>query len=233
MGRLAQTLDFTNSTLAAISTARLTPEEKPMIRTSALILAFSLTAAMNASAVTLNFNSLTLPSDNFSERIGNIYTNQGFEIVGTPPSYWPSAGLYVFGQANTLWTGSPGLTYYGVGAPIKLEEISGKLFTLTSIDLARGDLNSGLIPVGFSGLKADGSTVSAVYRFTNTLKGHLETFTFGAEFTNLKSVAWHQGAEWHQFDNVNVSTIPEPNTFILFGLALAILALRLRKCSET
>jgi hypothetical protein len=173
-----------------------------------------------AQATTLTFNDLAPQTG----PIGQTYSADGFDIIGTGPSYAPNASFYIFGPGSPQWTGTPGITLFAVSGIIKLRTADQSLFNLQSIDLARGDSNGGLIPVGFTGYRADGTIVQAVYRFTDSIVGRNETFTFGSNFQSLTSVVWYQGAEWHQFDNIQVSSaVPEPATVSLLLLGTFLL----------
>lgn len=162
--------------------------------------------------------------------VGQSYTGGGYEIRGSGPSHFPNAEFYVLGEGRSEWTGSPGLTLFVVGGRIELRSMDDSLFDLESIDIARGDTNRGLIPIGFVGYRADGSTVQATYRFSDDIAGRNETFVFGVDFTGLSSLVWYQGAEWHQFDNIRLtsSAVPEPGSasLCLIGLFAATLVHR-------
>lgn len=97
-------------------------------------------------------------------------------------------------------------------------------FSLNSIDISRGDTNSGLIPVTFTGLKMDGSKVFQTYWFHNYQIGNNETFLFDERFVGLSALRWEQGALFHQFDNIAISAVPEPSTAALIFSGLMLLA---------
>jgi hypothetical protein len=105
-----------------------------------------------------------------------------------------------------------------VGATASLTKVGGGAFDLSSIDLAGNNDIAGLVPVTFTGLRADNSTVSQIFT-ANVFRLTLDTFNFN-NFTNLVSVSWEQTTfPYHQFDNINVSTasstaVPEPFTVL-------------------
>jgi hypothetical protein len=197
-----------------------------------LMLATSLSAALFLSSAA---NAVTVTFDNIAARgalVGQIHVEEGFKIVGTGQSSWPSQ-FYVHDEARPEWTGSPGLTFLAVGGRIELKRLDGGTFNLQSIDLARGDSNRGLVPVGFTGYLESGWTVQATYLFRDAVAGRLETFDFGDAFQGLTAVVWQQGAEWHQFDNIRVTnSVPEPKSAALAVVGLLMVASVARRSQQ-
>lgn len=150
---------------------------------------------------------------------------EDYQITGSPSFPSPFSGFYAYQTESSNWTSSIGLTYFDVSAQIELTSTSGTSFDIASIDISRGDGNTGLIPVGFTGNKSDGSQVFQTYWFTDSILGKTEQFNFGSQFTDLTSLVWEQGAEWHQFDNIKVSAVPVPSTIFLFSSSLLLLLL--------
>lgn len=189
------------------------------------LVGFALTCASSSTqAVTMTFDELAPSQGSASVNIGNSYSFSNFTVTGTASYPTPYSGFYVFPENSQNWTGSAGLAYSGVSAAIKLTENNGALFNVESIDISRGDSNSGLIPVGFVGTKADGTRVSQVYWFKDTVHGRNERLVFSSDFRALKSLSWWQGAEWHQFDNLTVTAVPEPQTYALMLAGLGLIA---------
>lgn len=197
-----------------------------------LPLAAALSAALFLSSTA---HAVTLTFDNIATRgalVGPIHVEEGFEVVGTGQSFWPSQ-FYVHDEARPEWTGSPGLTFLAVGGRIELKRLDGGTFNLQSIDLARGDSNRGLVPVGFTGYLESGRTVHATYLFRDAVAGRLETFDFGDAFQGLTAVVWQQGAEWHQFDNIRVTnSVPEPKSAALAVVGLLMVASVARRSQQ-
>ena len=174
----------------------------------------------SANAGLIHFDDLAEQAGFNTYNIGDTYQFEDYQIKGT--SSWPSTntGFHVYQSDSLNWTGSIGLSYFDVSGRIELTTISGGLFGIDSIDLSRGDQNTGLIPVGFVGNKVDGTQVFQTYNFTDTIIGKSDTFTFSEDFNNLTSLVWYQGAEWHQFDNIVINTVPEPSTILLLFLSV-------------
>lgn len=189
------------------------------------LVAFALAgAAVTSQAATLTFDELASGLGGTTINVGNSYSHDGFTITGTPQPGWSNPGFHVVPAGSSNWTGSAGLSYFQVGAQIELVAISAALFDVKSIDISRGDSNSDLIPVGFTGTKADGTKVSQTYWFTDSVHGRNERFTFSNDFRALKNLVWYQGAEWHQFDNLTVTAVPEPQSYALMLAGLGVLA---------
>jgi hypothetical protein len=174
----------------------------------------------SANAGLIHFDDLAEQAGVNTYNIGDTYQFEDYQIKGT--SSWPStnAGFHVYQSDSLNWTGSIGLSYFDVSGRIELTTISGGLFGIDSINLSRGDQNTGLIPVGFVGNKVDGTQVFQTYNFTDTIIGKSDTFNFSEDFNNLISLVWYQGAEWHQFDNIVINSVPEPSTILLLFLSV-------------
>lgn len=181
----------------------------------------------HSTAGVINFNDIPEQMGINTFNIGDIYQSDNFQITGIPSFASSNTGFHVHQQGSLNWTGSTALTYFGVSAEIELKNISGNLFDIYSIDISRGDSNSSLIPVTFYGKKSDDTQVVQTYIFKDSIRGKSDSFFFSEDFKNLTSLIWYQGAEWHQFDNLNVNlninSVPEPSTFILLLLTLICL----------
>lgn len=186
---------------------------------------------MNVQSELLTFEQLN-DNKNRTYNIGNLYTESSYLITGIPSYVFEGSGFYVIESGDPLYTGSLGLRYTGVGAHLELKRSDNSSFDIVSIDISRGDSNSPLIPIGFTGIKLDGSEVYQTYWFQDSIIGKNETFQFDTSFSGLRSVQWQQGAVWHQFDNISLAaTIAEPATYVLMlaGLGLLTLARRRRQ----
>ncbi len=180
-------------------------------------LALPILAVAPANAVVMNFESLAV-NDASVHLQGSTYTESGFNVSSSTGQTFSS-----FGTQRSEYPGSTALTLFGdVGSTlVRLTQVGGGAFDLSSIDLA-DYFNQGLQrTVNFTGTKADNSTVTQSVALDN-LPG-LQTLNFSG-FTNLAKVEWNttssSGAQDSaQFDNINVSAastaaVPEPFTII-------------------
>ena len=154
--------------------------------------------------------------------IADPYFESGYRIQN-------GGELYFAQQGNTQYAGSAGLHERISNGLITLSRADGNAFTLTSIDLSTLHPQGASPAVVFVGTLAGGGTVTQT--FTPTTFG-FHTFVFSSSFTNLLSVSWHQGSDdfnAHQFDNIVVSSVPEPATMFLLGGGLLGIAGKLRR----
>jgi len=165
-----------------------------------------------ANADIIDFDSLETATGGILTT-ASPYTEDGFQITGDPLTY--------FSQDNFRYAGSAGLLVAaGGGNATLMESLSGAAFTLNSIDLSFIEPNGTSPLVTFIGQLFGGGSVTQ--SFTPIGFGFTQ-FNFNAAFTNLVSVAWAQGpvsANGHQFDNINVTAVPEPGTLALLGIGL-------------
>lgn len=174
------------------------------------------TFALESSAATLTFESLASADGNFA--VGTIYTEAGFELDDVTTTAY---GFSTWGSANPFFSGSTALMNDNDAGITKLTQVGGGAFKLASIDLTvmyPGLTGDGAVAVTFTGTKMDHSTVTATFDVND---GAPQTFSFSG-FTNLSSVTWSDNATYHQFDNINVAAVPEPETYamLLAGLGL-------------
>jgi len=174
------------------------------------------TIDFDAASVTSQLTHISLPNSYW----GSSYVEDGFLLQS---SAWLPNSLVVAG--NSLSAGS-----YAMGAtPLATTTLTGaSAFSIGSIDLRRGFSFSNW-SVTFTGTKADASTVTQSFSLNNT---NWNTFTFGAGFSNLTSLSWDEGAlRVYAFDNINVTAVPEPETYAMMLAGLGLVALARRRKS--
>jgi hypothetical protein len=186
--------------------------------------ALSVLAVAPAQAVVMTFESLAVNSA-FFNNAGSTYTESGFTVVSQPPTF------LAWGTLSTFYPGSTALFSNTSNSNIRLTQVGGGAFNLSSIDLTNALGDNVPVTVSFTGTRADSSTVAQSFTTDNVVRT-LETFNF-TNFTNLVRVDWAQGSVFHQFDNINVSAaattaVPEPFT-IIGTLVGGTAAFRMRK----
>lgn len=188
---------------------------------------FVFSFSLNAHSAVIDFESLETPGAGLTD-IENSYSEDGYTLAvaanadDTYLSYWHTA--------NTNYTGSTALFNSEPNEVTTLTRDNGLAFDLLSIDLS--EVSSGIgqnTVVTFDGVFMSGATISQ----SITLDGvfGLETLSFSG-FTGLASVSWRQVLDFHQFDNItvtSVSEVPIPAAAFMFAPALlGFLGLRRR-----
>jgi len=193
------------------------------------ILALALAAcaqgfAVQASAAVIDFESLASTADN--SNVGTTYIEKGFQFDDVTVA--SNFGFATWGSANPFFSGSTALINNNDSGITRLTQVGGTAFNLNSIDLTvlyPGLTGDGNVAVTFTGTKLDHSTVTQTFTVND---GAPQTFTF-AGFTNLASVTWSDNAMYHQFDNVNVAAVPEPETYAMLLAGLGLIGFMARR----
>jgi hypothetical protein len=179
--------------------------------------------ALESSAAVLTFESLASTDGNFS--VGATYTEQGFKLDDLTAAGY---GFAAWGTSSPFYSGSTALMNNNDAGITKLTQVGGGAFQLNSVDLTvmyPGLTGDGAVAVTFTGTKLDNSTVMQSF---NVNDGAPQTFTFTG-FTNLASVTWTDNATYHQFDNINVAAVPEPETYAMFLAGLGLMGFMARR----
>jgi len=180
--------------------------------------------ALESSAAVLTFESLSSPDDNFS--IGRTYTEQGFILddISTTSAF----GFASWGTSNMFFSGSTALINNNDAGLTRLSQVGGGAFSLGNIDLVMlypGFTDDGA-DVTFTGITTDNSIVTQSFHVADA---GVQNFSFSSNFTNLSSVTWTDGAMYHQFDNINVAAVPEPESYAMFLAGLGLLGFAARR----
>ena len=162
--------------------------------------------------ITLNFNSLTSPSDQTIP----AYHQAGYTIdtsVSQPTKF------DIWGTSDSgHYAGQTAASSHWAPATISVTQDNGQPFNLFSIDLAPWFQSVFTPTVSFTGNKTDGTTVQQSFTIGGQLQFQTVTFT---GFTNLLSVQWgFTGTnDYHQFTNIVIAGAGVPiATGIDFGM---------------
>lgn len=189
---------------------------KRLVRFGFIVLGIVLLGISSLQALTIDFDDL----DTLLEgRTGYInmrsYSVAGFTISDTVGS---DISFSAPQEYNSLYFGSANLIYANKyssnpGNWAILSSDSGS-FTLNYIDLH--GLEEGAQTVTFYAFK-DGTPNGSATSLPFDEKAWI-TFNFGPEFKDVTSVRWQQFEPLHSFDNIVVNVVPEPVSFLLYGL---------------
>ncbi|MDQ6632139.1 MAG: PEP-CTERM sorting domain-containing protein, partial [Verrucomicrobiota bacterium] len=142
----------------------------------------------------------------------------------------------IFGRVGGGVTNLPenGTAYIGaaLNASVNVSFSTGAAFDLVSVDLAElgtAKYANDPVTVLFAGYYSDGSFVTTQFTTDGLIVGDgvfpdFQTFHFDSRFTGLQRVEIPTGGWW--LDNLVVA-VPEPSSFVLFGLGGIFAAARL------
>lgn len=179
---------------------------------AAAFIAISAAASARAEQSVIDFDALATPG--FGVTLLPAYSEDGYQLTTN------SGLLGSFHSSSPLYAGSPSMTNTPL-ATTSLTRAGGAAFSLDSIELADlFSLGSGPYDVTFLGHLAGGGTVSQTFSINTGSAFSPHSFS---GFSHLASVTWQQGLmRLHQFDNIVVTSVPEPGTYamLLAGLGL-------------
>ena len=189
---------------------------RPAAMLTALVCLTCATAAR--AQVVLDFENLSVPttSPGFYFQ-GYSVTQDGFTVTDT----FQGRGLWSVAPPNSNtgfnYTGSTAMYESPTGGYVTLTQNDGGAFTLISMDTANlgpQRLVQGGVNIVFTGDRQDGAVVTQSYQHGSN--DALETVVFGSDFTDLVSVTFDQEFPGGQFDNIRVTSVPEPGSIALF-----------------
>ncbi|MGL5018100.1 MAG: hypothetical protein ACRDBP_08205 [Luteolibacter sp.] len=148
---------------------------------------------VEAITVTATFDDLS-ESNNANNGIGNLYQSGDFNFA--------AGNLFFRGTRHVYYSGS-GALFTAASQPMTITRDGGLAFNFYAADVAERENAAGT--AGFSGIRADGSRVSASVRLDG---GNSSSQNFGfAGFTNLVSLQFTGG---DQLDRIVFSDLTPP-----------------------
>ena len=189
-------------------------------------------SSLHATAAIIDFDSFAVGRDNV--RPSSPYSEDGY-VLTSSSSGTASTAFRIFGSDDPGYTGTKAFSLGWQGPVYSLADASGEPFNLISLDLWEWRnqpvfLSTYRATVTFRGFRGDSQVVS------QTIQGNgiwdSETFAFPT-FRGLTRVDWDVRPGFsalHQFDNLVVTSVPEPTTAWLTVVAIAFAYRRLSTC---
>ena len=174
-------------------------------------------------ALVLNFNDLANPDPNNPAFVDPIHSG-GYAVTtecGTVNclAIWPSSSAF---QADP---GFAAVLNFFQGTPVSLFREDGLPFDFHSIDLEDGYNGGSSVTLNFTFDFDDGSSDTAQI-ILDTEVG-LQTVLF--DKLGVTKVTWTPVGNYAQFDNIEVTPVPEPQTYALMLAGLAFVGWVVRR----
>ena len=194
----------------------------------ASLLAVGMTALASGSfAQVIDFEDLNNNGAGGFTLYGDNVNSGGFNFASVLHAGDPAAIASWTADIGGPYTGSVAIFANYFDDSLNMTQIGGGIFSVTSIDMADVFLGSTSDFITFTGTHADFTTTIEVVQLTDG--SALQTYNLST-MNNLISLNINDNPSNDlQIDNINVSTVPEPGTFIAIGVGLAALALRRRR----
>lgn len=209
---------------------------KSLIASLVLVVA---SLAPAAQATVINFNNLAGSSGgNYTYiQTGTAYTNSGFRFLGANADFLMTSN---YSGGDTGYSAYNGTDFFMAYNMFTISSATAVPFKVNSIDLVKWNDYAAGTQATLTGNKAGGGTVTRIIDL-NTIK-NMDIHT-GNDFTtyalsgfdNLSSLTiTHNFNDYLAMDNlvVNATSVPEPSSLALFGLAMAACAFVRRRAGK-
>jgi hypothetical protein len=189
-----------------------------------LVCAGALTNTLEATATTIDFESLLHPDDG-ATNVVSPYVEDGFVLTSTWGGF-SHPPFSVWGTASPNFAGSTGLFGDVGGTVFTLSRLDGSSFDVASIDLSsvyRIPVTDLRLETGFFGFRDDSSFIER----NISIRPFFGFRTFALPgFTDIVFLTWSEPGlttivlEQHQFDNIVIAPEPGPALLLFVGLGL-------------
>lgn len=176
----------------------------------------------------IDFDSLSYLGTTGLTTVGSPYSEDGFTLTNSSDFYMGNPTGSPFTGRDT---GTKALLQQSTNNFTTLTQDNGDPFTAQSITL--WEYNRGFLrnaSVTFFGDFNTGPSVQQTFVTNGVWDG--EVFQFNSSFQNIQALRWTMdstGNEYHQFDNITVSTVPEPSTALLPIMAIGFSLVKRRR----
>ncbi|MET0859262.1 MAG: PEP-CTERM sorting domain-containing protein [Telluria sp.] len=191
-----------------------------------------------AQATVINFNGATGAGNLTSYTYATATTFSGYAFK--PTLYTYATGSDYSGQGDAGYYAYNGSDFYMTYDALTIKSSTASPFKLNSVDLTRWYANTTGNTATFTGAKVGGGSVtqtvdlSSIDNYINRTGNDFTTYSLTG-FDNLSSLTiTHNFVGYLAMDNfvLNASSVPEPSSIALFGLAVAAGAFARRRAAK-